>query len=235
MSLNRFAVGYAGGQQSCSWKLWTQGDEAYLLQRGITAQHQKFSFHKSGNCRWAMIQPGISGADRAILEWQRDMLPAPGSGQGCRLLSLAFPTNHLSAPQKGERKPIRWIDPAPPGKAVRVELFVVQEDRPTIERLLGISEERYLLCCQTLRSGMQLCAAVSLFECDPVDLNMPRTDAPGAVFGDIAFPDQDEQGTGRPIRMLLMPGKDLPPMVWELGGYKVDNGLTPRSAPPRPN
>ena len=57
----RFALGYAGGLQSCLWKLCTQGDEAYLLQGGVTSKHQKFSFHKSGNCRWARIEPGVSG------------------------------------------------------------------------------------------------------------------------------------------------------------------------------
>ena len=49
----RFAIGEAAGKQSSSWKLWTQGDEVYLLQRGPIAKHQKFSFHRTGNCRWA--------------------------------------------------------------------------------------------------------------------------------------------------------------------------------------
>ena len=218
----RFAVGRAGGPQSSSWKLWTQGDEAYLLQRGVIAQHQKFSFHKSGSCRWAKIQAGVSGAERVNLEWQRDAVAPTGSGQGSLLLSIAFPTNHLSARTSTKEKQIRWIEPAPPGQAVMLELFLINEDRQTVERLLAVSGERQLLYCRTLRSGLRLCAAASQFDCGPVEIDMPAAPpGSGAVFGEMRFPDNDERTTGRPIRLVLMPQKHLPPTVWELGGYQT--------------
>lgn len=237
MSL-RFAVGQPAGLQSSSWKLWTQGDEAYCLQRGMGARHHKFSFHKSGNCRWAMIRPGMSGAERAMLQWQREPIPPTGSGQASLLLLIAFPTNHLSAPQTEERKGIRWIDPAPLGWAVMIEILMTTEDSGTIERSFDKSGERQLLYCQTLRNGMRLCAAASLFDCGPVNLNAPCTDAPGTVFGDLVFPDRDEENTGRPVRMIFMPSKDLPPTVWELGGYdggKIKKALVPSLSDQNPS
>jgi len=224
----RFAVGHAGGPQSCSWKLWAQGNEAYLLQRGIASQHHKFSFHSSGNCRWARIQPGISGIHRAILEWERDAVPPASSGQGSLLLSVAFPTNHLSCPRITEQKQLRWIESAPAGRAVLIELFIIREDKAVVEQLLSTSGERQLLHHQILRNGLRFCATASQFDCGPVNMNMP--DKLGAVFGEVSFPDQDNRGTGRPIRMILMPEKDLPPMVWELGGYEVAK-ISPKLAP----
>lgn len=218
----RFAVGCAGGPQSSSWKLWAQGDEAYLLQRGVIAQYQKFSFHKSGNCRWAKIQAGLSGAERVNLEWQRDVVASTGAGQGSLLLSMAFPTNHLSAPTSKKKKQIRWIEPAPRGRAVMIELFVINEDRQTVEQLLAVSGERQLLYCCSLRSGLRLCAAASQFDCGVVEINMPLAPSgSGAVFREMRFPDNDGRATGRPVRLVLMPQKHLPPTVWELGGYQT--------------
>jgi hypothetical protein len=217
----RFAIGCAGGPRSYSWKLWTQGDEAYLLQRGVASQSCKFSFHRSGNCRWARIQRGMSGAHRVILEWHRDPVPPAGSGQASLLLSVAFPTNHLSAPRPTEKKQIRWIEPASSGRAILIELFLVRESRAAIEQLLATSREREVLYCSTLRNGLRFCVATSQFDCGPVNMIMPDASGLGAVFGEVHLPDQDDQGTGRPIRMILMRGGSVPPMVWELGGYEV--------------
>lgn len=216
----RFAIGHPGGQQSSSWKLWGQGDEAYLLQRGVISQHVKFSFHRSGNCRWAMIQRGVSGAHRAILEWQRNAVPPKGSGQGSLLLSLAFPTNHLSAPQAIEERQTRWINPAPIGQGILIEIFVAYEEKAVIEQL-SAGGPRHLLYFHKLRNSLGLCAVTSQFNCGPINISMPAALGTGSVFGEMNFPDYDECSTNRPVRIVIMQGKNLPPVVWELGGYEV--------------
>ena len=103
-----------------------------------------------------------------------------------------------------------------------IELFPIRDDRPTVECLLGINGKRQLLYPKTLRSGLSICATASQSDCGPVSMDMPDApEVPGAVFGRMSFPDQDDRGTGRPFRMILMPGKDLLPTVWELGGCSI--------------
>jgi hypothetical protein len=218
----RFAVGQVDGNRSGSWKLWTQGDEAYLLQHGVTARHHKFSFHKTGNCRWALINPKLTGSERAILEWTRDPVPEVGSGQGCLLLSVTFPTNHLSTSREIALRKLHWIDRAPTGWAVHVELVLTQESQPKIIEWFDIGHHRRLLAYLRLRSGMHVCAAASVHHCGPVELRIPgKPVKPGQVFGEMYFPDKDEQNIGRPIRLVMMRGSTTPPDVWELGGREV--------------
>ena len=217
----RFAVGGAAAKRSSSWKLWTQGDEAYLLQHGPTAKHQKFSFHRSGNCRWAEINARRSGAERVILEWARDPVPREGGGQGSLLLSIFFPTNHLSDPQAAADKRVRWIEPAPDGKALQLTLIVTKEPKDTIQKAF-VGGASKLLCCLPLRSGMHLCASAIHADCGPVEIRVPgEPKKPSQVFGELFFPNEDTSNSGRPIRMVLIQHKGAPPSVWELGGYRV--------------
>jgi hypothetical protein len=183
---------------------------------------QKFSFHKTGICRWAQIRERPDGSDRAMLKWQRDPLPEAGAGLACLLMSIAFPTNHLSSRAADEPEKLYWIKPAPSGRAVAVEISLTREDLSTIKSLFRKSGERELVFCDTLRNGAKLCAAVRPFDCGPVDLRvLDRPPKPGQVFGDLVFPDVDSKSTGRPVRMVVGSDQPLPPIVWELGGYEV--------------
>jgi hypothetical protein len=220
----RFAVGSVRGPQSASWKLWTQGDEAYLLQRGRTAGDQKFSFHhKTGACRWALIDPKRSGSERVLLEWNRDPVPDIGSGRGSLLLSVLFPTNHLSAPRGEIRKKLHWIAPAPAGQAVLVDIIITHETETTIHNIFYEYRVRHLLSFHRLRNGAQhICSIASVVDCGRVEIKIPREPVkPRQVFGELFFPDNDTENTGRPVRMIMMGHKTNPPSVWELGGYEV--------------
>ena len=213
----RFAVGKPDGLQSNGWKLWGQGENAYLLQRAM-GNVQKFSFHKSGICRWAKKD---ERARSAWLRWERDPVPEAGSGQACRLVSLAFPTNHLSARGEGVDN-VYWIKPALPRHAAVVEISLTREDRATIQDFFQERGERKLVFCQTLRNVTNLCAAVLYFDCGPVDLRIPAEPVrPGQVFEDLTFPDHDTESTGRPVRMYMAASHSFPPVVWELGGYEL--------------
>ena len=183
MKVFRFAVGGPDGSQSNSWKLRGQGDDAYLLQRAAGKVH-KFSFHKSGICRWALKDERADGSDRAMLKWRRNPILEAGSGQACRLVSISLPTNHLSARGEGVDK-VCWIKPALSGHAVMVEVSL-REDQATVHGLLQGRGEGKLIFCQTLRNGINLFAAVFHFDCGPVDLRMPAEPVrPGQVFGDL--------------------------------------------------
>ena len=217
----RFAIGEPEGPQSSAWKLWSRREDVYLLQRNMGKVH-KFSFHQSGICRWAQIAERPDRSDRATLKWRRDAIPKAGAHHGCLLLSLAFPTNHLSSRATEDVEKIYWIKPAPAGSAAMVEIVRTEEDRTTVNRSFEKWGERELVFCQILPNGANLCAVVLRFDCGPVDLRMPeKPEKPGQIFGELAFPDIDCEDTGRPIRMLIMPSHHLPPTAWELGGYKT--------------
>ncbi len=215
----RFAIGSPNSGRSLSWKFWSQGDEAYLVVRGVGARFQKFSFHKTGNCRWARIQAGLSGSDRVMFEWQRDVVPARGMGQASLLMAIAFPTNHLSTSIEMTGKEVTWIPPATANKATLVEIFITREFKQEIVEDFSQKNERSLLFFKTNRSGLNVCVARSEFDCGPVDMKVEESGLPGAFSGVLYFPDVDTHNSGRPLRLVMMPQNSSPPTVWELGGH----------------
>jgi hypothetical protein len=220
----RFAVGVPGVSQSSSWKLWTQGNETYMLTRQ-TGEDHKFSFHSSGVCRWALAQERTDGRDRAMLKWRRPSVPATGSRGGTLLLSIVFPTSHLSAYADVFTKPVRWINPAPQGAGTNIDVFLTKEGGSVVEKAFMERAERELLAFGALRDGPNVGVAASFVDCGPIDLQSPASPAlPGTVFGDLAFPERDTLGTGRPIRMLIVSpaeAEGAAPTAWEIGGYEA--------------
>jgi hypothetical protein len=103
-----------------------------------------------------------------------------------------------------------------------VEVFVAEQDREQIEELFTDNGGRQLIFCENLHSNVRLCAATFKFECGPIDFQCPANpEVPGQIFGDMIFPDVAIQRIGRPIRMIIMNNNELPPTVWELGGYEL--------------
>jgi len=221
----RFCVGLEGRLGSSCWKLWVQGEEVYLLQVGA-ANPSKVSFHKSGNCRWALVKgvEPIGGGDRATSKWRRDPIPPSGSGKACVLIRLAFPTRHLATKNIPTDKRIQWLDPAPDGQALGISISLTKEPESRVKELLSHEGSERLVFLTKTRSGISLVATAVPFECGVVELSIPGTPrVPGQVFDDVMFPDIDTKGTGRTVRLTTMWGKEVPPTVWELGGYKVAN------------
>jgi hypothetical protein len=103
-----------------------------------------------------------------------------------------------------------------------VEIFATRDEPDTIDRLFAERGERKRVFYCTMRDGSRVCAAAATFNCGPVELKVPAQPVkPGQVFGDLMFPDVDSRGSGRPVRMLLIRSKELPPQLWELGGYTL--------------
>ncbi|WP_343895137.1 hypothetical protein [Craurococcus roseus] len=104
-----------------------------------------------------------------------------------------------------------------------IEVILTAEDKNTASELLASGGERRLIHHEPLRSGLNLFMTSAVFACGPVEINMPGNPRmPGQVFGDLAFPDEDIFGTGRPIRALITRGDEVPPTVWELGGHRAE-------------
>jgi hypothetical protein len=168
----RFAVGSPGGRRSESWKLWSdKKSEIYLTQRSMGRAH-KFSFHQGGDAtfayRWAGVDRRADGWDRNFKKWQREAVPPKGSDTASALLSILFPTNHLSSalrdvPGKG----LHWFTPAPPGMALGVDLFLTRNDRASIEAAFAVRGERTIVRYSPLPNGTNLVAASYNYACGP--------------------------------------------------------------------
>ncbi|MBX9699533.1 MAG: hypothetical protein K2X74_08850 [Acetobacteraceae bacterium] len=224
MMVYRFAVGEPGLRSSHHWKLWAHNDDAYLLTRS-TGRFHKFSFHRSGICRWAEVRPRDDGRDRCMLKWSRDPVPPAGQSGVALLVSLIFPTNHLSTRSDGDPR-ISWILPAPVDSATVVEIGLTAERAEDVARICLQSGVRELLHFQSLRRQDHLIATRRVVECGPVELKAPGDPGvPGQLFGDMVFPNKDHANTGRPIRMILFARDQVPPVIWELGGYEPEKRL----------
>lgn len=76
----RFAVGNEKDVRSSVWRLWSSGNDLYLAARSH-AHISKFSFHKSGNYRFAInekIERENDATDRALYKWNRPNEFTPG-------------------------------------------------------------------------------------------------------------------------------------------------------------
>lgn len=222
----RFAVGSTRATRSTAWKIWVQGEEFYLLSYGASLGHEKFSFHKSGVCRWALIRQGGSGKEREIREWLRDPLPPVGAGQGVCVMSLTFPANHLSHWSifgATDDVAIKWIDGAGANMATHLKIIISNESDEFIFRNCSGGEgRRRVEWLTSLRSGIKLFILSSIVECGDVDLYVPG-DGKNIASSEIRalnFPNWDMTASGRPLRLMVL-GNPEPPDLWELGGYVV--------------
>lgn len=224
----RFAVGSPSGRRSTSWKVWSDTkSEIYLTQRSM-GRVNKFSFHQGGDAtyayRWAGIAPHADGTDRNFRKWQRLPVPPKGSDVVAGLLSIIFPTNHLSSVLHDiSAKSLHWFAPAPVGMAVVVDLFLTKNDRSEIEVAFGIRGERNIVRYTPLPNGNRLVIASHIYDCGPQEIRVPDNDPrlPGQVFGALVFPDTDPDDRGRPVRMMAPDFGGPRPAVWEFGGYEV--------------
>jgi hypothetical protein len=157
-----------------------------------------------------------------MLEWMRDPVPLPGSGVGCLISAVIFPTSHLAIADTPMLDSIRWIDPAPPGWAIRVEFFLTETPQPATGDLLRLGPHQALQFYLPLQRGLHVCAVTSIFDCGPVEVTLPQWPSrTGQLLGDAHFPEHDGHAAGRPIRILLVGDNVQPPDIWELSGYEA--------------
>lgn len=216
----RFAVGGPDYPVSGAWKLWVQGDEVYLLQRGFFSTKNKFSFHRSGSCRWAQIKAGKSGKDRLMSEWWRPKIDEIPDGAVTPIVALGFPTNHLARKIDVDHENVTWLPKAPTGQATLLQAFISKSPRQEIYAFSGPVSPSPIFT-SPLRTQGFVHVTCNSYQCGVMDLKFPGTPVkPGQVFGDIHLPD-DPTITDRPIHIGILLDANPTPIMWELSGHQT--------------
>lgn len=171
----RFAVGSRFGSHSTIWKVWIQGDEAYLATR-MFGNYQKVSFHSTGQCQWSctsewvLQEEGRRNSDRHIVQWK---LPKPKSGQATLIFKVDIPMSEVRPlPPPTDKKKVFWVAGAPSEATVRFVLFV----SPTSEHDPAPSDtdtRRHLFSLR-FRSGRWMVVLVEITSLSPADISAAR-------------------------------------------------------------
>jgi hypothetical protein len=115
-----------------------------------------------------------------------------------------------------------WLEPAPRGMALAVELFLTNDEKIIVEQKLATAGTHSLVRFAPLSGGGKLVVTTHHYACGPQEIRVPlEPRVPGQVFGELFFPDSTLDDKGRPVRMVLPLLDSDRPVVWELGGYEV--------------
>ena len=184
----------------------------------------KISLHDEWNCRLAipkegmvaMKQQGLDVPDRAFVEWYRK--PAPEE-DAFHVLSLIFPTDYLRLPlpEASYKKPVLFIQAAPPGKSIEVGFFSSREAYATVElKFLQIGKP---LCRTTLGNGETLWVVIRETEFDRAVIPSEERWAESERFHDRqAFLDEGVQLDGLMSMLWDLPKDGESLRVIEIGG-----------------
>lgn len=215
-----FAIKDKSGYVSSVWKLFISGDEFYMLQRGSLSTKVKFSFHKSGACRWAQIDPQKNGIERGMMEWHRPQLHGISENDVIPILALGFPSNHLTNVKDGNYKKVIWLPSASIGKATLVQVFITKNKKEEVKVFQGPISLNHIYS-ESLRSGGFVHLTYQFFECGVIEKKMPAEPIQEKqVFGDLVFPD-DPHIRERPINMGVLYDAKPTPIMWDLHGYEA--------------
>ena len=214
----RFAVAGDAGH-SMIWRLWASRDgSVYLKNRGIPTSI-KFSFHKSGICRYALDEHGASAAglaNRAIQRWRRGEIPPQGSGMYCRLARLAVPTDYLSTYADSELDSTTKIPPATAGGAAFVEVLLCRDSSSVVLRGITDGSDAGLVCHAMLPGPVYLAVIWRHGEWENRDIHMPASHGmPGYQFA-----ANDGSCSNRPVRIAFQskPRDGDSILITDLGG-----------------
>ena len=126
----RFTAGEDPGPGSGVWRIFTYNDEIYVLPR-YAGGALKTSLHSLGDFRHAFSEREAvrwvgEGGQRAFQKWRE---PRGEAGNLRLLLEVMMPTHELTVPPEeptlAEKQKIALLEPAPPGGATVVSLFLL--------------------------------------------------------------------------------------------------------------
>jgi hypothetical protein len=180
---------------------------------------QKFSFHQTGDCRYAFLDklgPADGEADRAIKKWWRP-IPVP-AGMLVQIISLRIPSEYLSTVFAAERKALTWIPPAPNGGATLVD-FAFSGAGDNATEKMAEATRRTIVSLTRLPNGDAF--VVTWAHCD---WTQDSFTVPGLFDqpGQHVISRSDPLGSGRPVRFLrfIDPTPEWPIMtIDEFGAY----------------
>lgn len=222
-SMFRFIIGSLDDPRSSDWCVKVHRGSTYFFGR-LTGSAVKFSFHDKQIARYATTREmsrslghSTHGGDRAVQEWKRAPTPPVGSGKASLALSIGFPSNFLSTNIRQTPHNINTIDAARENMATVIELFFVNENKKTFERLIEGSG-RVLQKCMKLQSGEHIAITsrqafyVGEEICVPPGVGEKKM---------LVFPYHDTESTGRPVRLMFCnnPRDNCEVICWEMGGF----------------
>ncbi len=167
----RFCVGSKSGSKSSIWKVWVQGDEAYIASR-MFGSELKISLHSSGLCQWSMTdswmtRTGVTkNSDRHIVRWR---VPEQADLKANLIFRVQIPISELrqiDPPLGGKR--VFWISGAPEGSTIQFAFYITPrcDDDPALYSELP---HRHLFSVR-FRGGSWLVALVDVIALSASDL-----------------------------------------------------------------
>lgn len=217
----RLVIGSDNGPRSATWSIFTSGNEAYAAHRSMLGI-EKFSFHSSRICRRAFLEnrPLPNGmSDRVLKRWTRAATLPEGNLNAVVVLSIIFPTSHLSGCMAFPKKTVRWVEPARSDSSKVLQLLFTQEGEATLSQLFA-EEENELIAYHQLPNGEAFAVRAGTTDWEGRTLIVPASEGEheDLVLPHFATPTQD-----RPINMTLyfQPNEMR---CFELTGFKMPVG-----------
>lgn len=217
----RLVVGSDTGPRSPTWKIFTSGNEVYASHRSMLGI-EKFSFHSSRICRRAFLEnrplPNDM-SDRVLHRWNRAATLPAGSLNAVAVLSIIFPTAHLSECMAAPNKTVKWVKSARSDSSKVVHLLFTRESEATLGQLFA-DEESELIAYQQLPNGEAFVVRTSIaaWKGKTLIVNAVEGENEDLVLPHFATPQQ-----ARPINMsfFLQPDEMR---CFELTGFKMPVG-----------
>lgn len=122
----RFAVGTPENPQSWVWRLWVQGDDAYLGAKNAL-QAFKVSLHRSGIWRIAFVKElkrKDDATDRVIVRWEKPKEFAPGWTPSIGVLVSSIKPHRPFNKVKIEDGRIIWFPEPADGKRAVFKILI---------------------------------------------------------------------------------------------------------------
>ena len=145
----RFCFGTQDDPCSSVWRIWTQGDEAYVAVRNFITV-AKLSLHSTGYWQFR--------ADRLVAAYRRPRPYQPGWTRGPGIL---VPHNDLDMRlpyyDPRPRDHLFWLPQPESGKIAQVAMHFVAPDVPRESWMRGSDAGLSLLAALRLRAGGRLC------------------------------------------------------------------------------
>lgn len=217
----RIAVGGPEGPRSTVWRIFSQGGEVYAAHRSL-AGIEKFSFHSSRICRRAFVKERNlpdGKSDRLLERWIRAETPAAGQRRAVAVLSVIFPTAHLSSSGQPPNKSVLWVSPAGSDSSRVVQMIFTRDSESELQNAL-VEGGAELLAYQALPNGdgFAVTGITAPWEGKTLIVNPAQGGTEDIVLPCYATPSID-----RPIRFTLFARPDEM-RCFEYSGFKMPAG-----------
>lgn len=167
----RFATGSRSGPRSTIWKVWIQGDEAYIASR-MFGSEMKVSLHSSGVCQWSATdkwvvrQQDVRNADRHVHRWK---VEHPNSQESLLAFRVEIPASELRAlPPPTDKKKVWWVGGFPDEVTVRFLFYITRPSEA--EPVPPVSPRMRHLFSLQFRNTRWLVVFVELSSLSPTDI-----------------------------------------------------------------